>query len=64
MSPTPRHAASDGLEILRWVVGIGLYYSINWHHDQNQKKKNDARAAQLVAAEHPLDAPDATAGVR
>jgi hypothetical protein len=46
------------------VVGIGLYYSIKWHHDQNQKTKNDARAAQLVAAEHPLDAPDAAAGVR
>ncbi|WP_256435730.1 hypothetical protein [Agrobacterium sp. AGB01] len=43
------------------MVGIGMYYSINWHHDQNKKKKNDARAAQLAAAEHPLDAP---AGVR
>jgi len=21
------------------VVGIGLYYSTKWHHDQNQKKK-------------------------
>jgi len=43
------------------VVGIGLYYSIKWHHNQNQKKKNDARAAKLAAAEHPLNAP---AGVR
>lgn len=31
-----------------------MFYSIKWHHDQNQKKKNDARAAQLAAAEHPL----------
>jgi hypothetical protein len=46
------------------VVGIGLYCSIKWHHDQNQKKKNDARAAQLAAAEHPLGAPDAAVGVR
>jgi hypothetical protein len=46
------------------VVGIGLYYAIKWHHDQNQKKKNGARAAQLAAAEHPFDAADAPAGVR
>ncbi|MDO5895709.1 hypothetical protein [Agrobacterium sp. Azo12] len=46
------------------MVGIGMYCSIKWHHDENQKKKNDARAAQLVAAEHPLGAPDAAAGVR
>lgn len=45
------------------MVGIGLYYSIKWHHDQNQKKKN-MPAAQLAAAEHPLDASDAAAGVR
>jgi len=46
------------------VVGIGMYYSIKWHHDQNQKKKNDARAVQLAAAEHPLDTPYVAAGVR
>jgi len=38
------------------VLGFGLYYSITWHHDQNQKKKNDVRAAHFAAAEQPLDA--------
>jgi hypothetical protein len=41
-----------------------MCYSSKWHHDQNQKKKNDARPAQFAAAEHPLGTLYAAAGVR
>lgn len=46
------------------VVGVGWYYSVKWHYDQDQKKKNETRAAQLAAVEPPLDAPDAAVNLR
>ncbi|NBC36674.1 hypothetical protein GTZ99_08895 [Novosphingobium sp. FSY-8] len=31
------------------VLGTGMFFSIKWHYDQDQKKKKEAEAAKLRA---------------
>lgn len=57
------------------VVGIGWYYSVKWHYEQDQKKKNETlaaaeraaaarAAAEREAAEQAFDAPDVSVTAR
>ncbi|PVM90862.1 hypothetical protein DDF62_08625 [Caulobacter radicis] len=36
------------------VLGVGMFFSIKWHHDQDKKKKNEANRRDGVNA--PQDA--------
>lgn len=44
------------------VLGIGMYYSIKWHYDQDKKKKEMSGARAL--AEHKPDIADQSAEIR
>ncbi|NTJ42027.1 hypothetical protein G6L28_05345 [Agrobacterium larrymoorei] len=33
------------------VVGVGMYYSIKWHHDQDKKKREEEEQRNRKAAE-------------
>lgn len=39
------------------VLGTGMFFSIKWHYDQDQKKKNEASRPQASVEETP-DASD------
>ncbi|WP_205685310.1 hypothetical protein [Caulobacter zeae] len=36
------------------VLGVGMFFSIKWHHDQDKKKKNEADRRNGVSV--PQDA--------
>ncbi|MCG7493030.1 hypothetical protein [Thalassobius sp. Cn5-15] len=43
------------------VLGIGMYYAIKWHHDQDKKEK--AEALERKRAQEAADAPQETQSI-
>lgn len=37
------------------VLGVGMFFSIKWHYDQDKKKKNETSGPRALP-EHKLDA--------